>query len=74
MVTTGGADGQMIYRYSAEGELLCELQIPDSAGLTRPDGIFIDEDNDMVYIVDSQGPLFDGHSMYRVAWTAPCGD
>ena len=73
MVTVGGgADGQMIYRYSTEGELLCELAIPESLGMTRPDGIFIDEDNDMIYIVDSQGPLFGGHSLYRLPWTAPC--
>ena len=73
MVTVGGgADGLMIYRYSTEGELLCELAIPGSLGMTRPDGIFIDEDNDMVYIVDSQGPLFGGHSLYRLPGTAPC--
>lgn len=74
MVTVGGSSSQMIYRYSTEGELLCELEIPSSAGLARPDGIFIDEDNDMVYIVDSQGPLFNGHSMYRVPWNAPCSN
>lgn len=74
MVTVGGANGQMIYRYTTEGELLCELEIPTSADMTRPDGIFIDETNDMIYIVDSQGPLFGGHSLYRVAWTQPCGD
>lgn len=74
MVTVGGTNGQMIYRYTTEGELLCELEIPTSAGMTRPDGIFIDEDNDLIYIVDSQGPLFNGYSLYRVDWTQPCGE
>jgi len=73
MVTMQGSSGQKVFQYSVAGELQCTLQIPKSAGMTRPDGIFIDEVNDFLYLVDSQGPLYDGHSLYRIPWTAPCG-
>ncbi len=69
----GGSDGgQMIYRYQTDGTLLCAITIPSDLGMTRPDGIAFDSADEYVYIVDSQGPIYDGSSLYKIAWTNPC--
>lgn len=61
-----------IYRFTTDGTQTCSVEIPDGLGMTRPDGIYIDSKNEFIYLADSQGPLYDGHSMYKIAWTAPC--
>jgi hypothetical protein len=68
----GGSGGQMIYRYQTDGTLLCAITIPSELGMTRPDGIAFDSTDEYVYLVDSQGPIYDGSSLYKIAWTNPC--
>lgn len=68
----GQAGGQMIFRYQTDGTLLCTITIPSELGLTRPDGIYIDSADEYIYIVDSQGPIYGGSSLYKVAWDDPC--
>lgn len=70
----GGRDGQqLILQYALDGTLSCAINIPEELGMARPDGIYIDSADEYVYIVDSQGPLFGGNSLYKVAWNSPCG-
>jgi len=65
----GGTSGnQMIFKYDTEGTLKSKIAIPSSLGMTRPDGIAFDENGTHVFIVDSQGPLYGGHSLYRIRW------
>lgn len=61
-----------IYKFDNDGTQTCEVTIPDGLGMTRPDGIYIDSNNEFIYLADSQGPLNGGHSMYKIAWTSPC--
>lgn len=61
-----------IYRYESDGTEICEVTIPEGLGMTRPDGIYIDSNDEYLYLADSQGPLYDGYSMYKIAWTQPC--
>lgn len=63
---------QKIYRYNTDGTLLCALTIPSSLNIIRPDGIFIDKTNDYIYIADSQGPIYGGYSLYKIAWSDQC--
>lgn len=75
VVSIGGGDqagNQQIFRYETDGTLLCTITIPAELGLTRPDGIAFDSANAFVYIVDSQGPIYGGHSLYKIPWTNPC--
>lgn len=67
----GTAGNQMIFKYDMEGTLTSKIVIPTSLGLTRPDGIAFSEDGAYVFIVDSQGPLYEGHSLYRIRWKDP---
>lgn len=67
----GTAGNQMIFKYDMEGALMSKIVIPSSLGMTRPDGIAFDQDGKYVYIVDSQGPLYEGHSLYRIRWKDP---
>ena len=61
-----------IYQFDNDGTQTCEITIPDGLGMTRPDGIYIDSNNEFIYLADSQGPINGGHSMYKIAWTRPC--
>ena len=61
-----------IYRFTKDGVQTCEISIPKDLGMVRPDGIYIDSKNEYIYLADSQGPLKNGHSLYKVAWTQPC--
>ncbi|MEI6865626.1 hypothetical protein [Flavicella sp.] len=63
---------QKIYRYKTDGTLLCELSIPSSLNIVRPDGIFIDKANEYVYIADSQGSIYNGYSLYKIVWLNQC--
>jgi len=64
----GTSGNQMLFKYDLEGILKARITIPASLGLTRPDGVAFDEDGKHVYIVDSQGPIHGGHSLYRIPW------
>ena len=64
-VVSISANEQKIFRYSTDGTLICELIIPDSFNIVRPDGIFID-DFDYVYIPDLQGPIYNGHLQCKI--------
>lgn len=71
-MTTVDAD-QYILRFDiTDGTLNCAIQIPETLNMARPDGIYITADDTTLYVVDSQGPLFDGFSLYKIAWTDPC--
>lgn len=71
-MTTVDAD-QYILRFDiADGTLNCAILIPEALNMARPDGIYITADDATMYVADSQGPLFDGYSMFEIAWTDPC--
>lgn len=71
-MTTVDAD-QYILRFDiANGTLNCAILIPQALNVARPDGIFITADDTTMYLADSQGPLFDGFSMFEIAWIDPC--
>ena len=63
---------QKIFSYKSKGTLLCELLIPSSMNIIRPDGIFIDSSDNNLFIADSQGPIYDGHSLYKISWKGQC--
>ena len=65
----GTSGNQKIFKYDLEGTLQARITIPASLGMTRPDGIAFDEESNHVYIVDSQGPIYEGFSLYRIPWT-----
>jgi len=68
----GTAGNQTIYQYQTDGSLMCEITIPNELGIIRPDGIYIDSSDSFIYIADSQGPIYGGSSLYKIAWTNPC--
>jgi len=68
----GGSGQQMIFHEEADGTLICAISIPAALNMTRPDGIIFDSTDENIYIVDSQGPINNGFSLYKVAWTNPC--
>lgn len=68
----GQAGQQMIFHYGADGTPICAITIPAELGMTRPDGIYIDSADEFIYLVDSQGPIYDGYSLYRIPWANPC--
>ncbi len=74
MRSGGTAGNQMIFKVDMDGTLKSRIAIPSSLGMTRPDGIAFDEDGTYVYIVDSQGPLYEGHSLYRIPWKEPSSE
>lgn len=64
---------QYILRFDiADGTLNCAILIPPDLNVARPDGIYLTSDDATIYLADSQGPLFDGFSMYAIAWDEPC--
>ena len=72
-MTTVGAD-QYILRFGiSDGTLNCAIRIPAALNVTRSDGVYITTDDSTLYLVDSQGPIYDGSSLYEIAWTDPCG-
>ena len=71
-VTTVGADQHILRFGTTDGTLNCAIRIPEALNVARSDGIYITADNAMMYLVDSQGPLYDGFSLYEIAWTDPC--
>ena len=69
MVAVDGTGGdQFIYNFTTDGTQNCILTIDSSISIARSDGIYIDNAEEYVYIADSQGPLFDGYSLYRIPW------
>lgn len=71
-MTTVDADQYILRMDITDGTLNCAILIPEALNVARSDGIYITADDVTLYIVDSQGPLFDGFSMYEIAWTDPC--
>ncbi|GAB5491659.1 MAG: hypothetical protein Phog2KO_18740 [Phototrophicaceae bacterium] len=71
-MTTVDADQYILRLDTADGTINCAILIPDELNVARPDGIYITADDSTMYLVDSQGPLFDGFSLYEIAWTSPC--
>ena len=72
MVTTVGAD-QYVLRFGiADGALNCAIRIPAALNVARSDGIYITADDTTLCLVESQGPMFDGYSLYEITWTDPC--
>lgn len=72
-VTTVGGDQYILRLAISDGALNCAIRIPDALNVARADGIYITADDATVYIVDSQGPMYDGNSLYQIAWSDPCG-
>lgn len=69
MVAVDGTGGdQFIYNFTTDGTQNCILTIDSSLSIARSDGIYIDDAEEYVYVADSQGPLFEGHSLYRLPW------
>ena len=66
----GGSASQTIYNFSTDGTLNCSIALSSEIGLVRPDGIFIDSNEQYVYIADSQGALNGRSGMYRLDWSA----
>lgn len=62
----GGSASQSIYNYTTDGTLNCTITLDSSIGLIRPDGIFIDSNEEYVYVADSQGALNGLFGMYRL--------
>jgi len=62
---------QYLYAYKTDGTLTHDITIPASVGISRGDGIFID--NIKAYISDSQGPMWIeegsmGANLFEVEW------
>ena len=72
-VTTVGADQYILRFGTTDGTLNCAIRIPEVLNVARSDGIYITADDATMYLVDSQGPMYDGFSLYEIAWTDPCG-
>ncbi|SFD27127.1 YHYH protein [Pseudoalteromonas denitrificans] len=72
MKGSGTAGNQTIFQYHTDGSLMCEVTIPNELGIIRTDGIFIDSTDSFIYLADSQGPIYGGNSLYKIAWTKPC--
>lgn len=66
----GGSSSQSIYNYTTEGTLNCTITLSSDIGLVRPDGIFIDSNEEYAYIADSQGALNGRAGMYRLEMSA----
>ena len=64
-----------IYAYTTSGTQQCMITIPSASSMSRVDGFYIVGSD--AYIVDSQGPIYAstklGGSVYKVAWSNPCG-
>lgn len=71
-VTTVGADQYILRFGTADGTLNCAIRIPETLNVARSDGLYITADDATMYLVDSQGPMYDGFSLYEIAWTDPC--
>lgn len=63
---------ESLYQFNTDGYQTCEIVIPKDLGIVRPDGVYIDSKDEFIYLADSQGPLKDGHSLYKIPWKKPC--
>lgn len=68
MVAVGGS-GQNIYKYSTSGVLSCTINLDGNVDLQRADGIYIDSNQEYVYVADSQGALNGLYGMYKITWS-----
>ncbi|MDW3646826.1 MAG: hypothetical protein R8P61_07185 [Bacteroidia bacterium] len=70
MVAFGGGNvNQNIYKYSTDGSLICTITIGDEVDIQQADGIYLDSNQEYVYIADSQGALNGLASVYRLNWS-----
>ena len=67
-----GADQYILRFGTTDGTLNCAIRIPEALNVARSDGIHFTADDSTMYLVDSQGPMYDGFSLYEIAWTDPC--
>lgn len=71
MSVDGTGDGQTIYKYSTSGDLSCTVSLSsDLVDIVRADGIYIDSNEEFVYIADSQGSLNDLYGVYKIDWAS----
>lgn len=69
LVAFGAGDvNQMISNYSTDGTLNCTITIGDDVTIQQMDGIFIDSNEEYVYVADSQGLLNGLSAVYRIPW------
>ena len=47
-----------LYTYTTDGTQKCLITIPQSVGMSRVDGFYINHSTQKAYIVDSQGPIY----------------
>lgn len=64
----GGNVNQTISNYSTSGTLNCTITIGSEVDIQQADGIFIDSQQEYVYIADSQGLLNRLSAVYRIPW------
>lgn len=65
----GGNVNQIISNYSTDGTLNCTITIGDEVDIQQMDGIFIDSNQEYVYVADSQGLLNGLSAVYRIPWS-----
>lgn len=66
----GGNVNQNIFNYSTDGTLNCTITMGDEVDVQQADGIFIDSDQEYVYIADSQGLSNGLSAVYRIPWAS----
>ncbi|MEM7369003.1 MAG: hypothetical protein AAF587_10430 [Bacteroidota bacterium] len=64
----GGNVNQNISKYGTDGSLLCTITIGNEVDIQQADGIFIDSNQEYVYIADSQGLSNGLSAVYRIPW------
>ena len=64
----GGNVNQLITNYSTDGTLNCTITIGSEVDIQQMDGIFIDSNQEYVYLADSQGLLNGLSAVYRIPW------
>lgn len=66
----GGNVNQNIFTYSSTGNLICTSTIGDEADVQQADGVFLDSNQEYIYIADSQGASNGTASVYRLPWSS----
>ena len=62
----GGNVNQLITNYSTDGTIICTITIGEEVDIQQMDGIFMDSNEEYVYLADSQGLLNGLSSVYRI--------
>lgn len=66
----GGNVNQNIFSYSREGNLNCTITIGEEADIQQADGVYLDSNQDYVYMADSQGALNGLPAVTRIPWSS----